>query len=522
MRTIYNLLNSIDVKRGGLTRVMFERSSFLAEKGFDSKLLTIDYSTRYQEIEKELHDTGRLSKKVNIINIFDYYKQKNTAGNITLDQINQYTISNKLHEAAYLIEDRFYISREARYFNEKGMYVKYKKWTKEGTLSFIDFFDETRAKVKREIYHQKGYVQKVTYFDRAKGVPKQELYYTEDGFCYINIQINVETNKPYLIFLFDREKQNVISFGTSNPNLLFHAHWLNELCGKHEQKPFLVNDGIFLTHTVMKVDKEKAFRICTIHTNHFDAPFKYGSPLRKSHIHLLENFHQLDALVLLTENQRSMVVKQFGDANNTYVISNSTETDDVKKFKGNKDFNTVSMVGRYHKDKLMHEAIQAFNRIHLKYPNVKFQLYGTGPEEENLINLVKKLNLDDKVIINSYTTDLAKVYGESLFTVLTSKYEGFGLVILESMFQSTPVISYDAPFGPKDIIDDGENGLLVHSNSEKELAEKMEQLLANPDKAVKMGINAHEKVMEKYTKERTQSKWVELFDELEMNESNRQ
>ncbi|MED2937563.1 hypothetical protein P4345_09655, partial [Cytobacillus horneckiae] len=58
MRTIYNLLNSIDVKRGGLTRVMFERSSFLAEKGFDSKLLTIDYSTRYQEIEKELHDTG--------------------------------------------------------------------------------------------------------------------------------------------------------------------------------------------------------------------------------------------------------------------------------------------------------------------------------------------------------------------------------------------------------------------------------------------------------------------------------
>ncbi|WP_142385385.1 glycosyltransferase [Cytobacillus horneckiae] len=50
----------------------------------------------------------------------------------------------------------------------------------------------------------------------------------------------------------------------------------------------------------------------------------------------------------------------------------------------------------------------------------------------------------------------------------------------------------------------------------------MEQLLANPDKAVKMGINAHEKVMEKYTKERTQSKWVELFDELEMNESNRQ
>ncbi|MEK5104452.1 glycosyltransferase [Cytobacillus sp. FSL M8-0252] len=520
MRTIYNLLNSIDVNRGGLTRVMFERSSYLAEKGYDTKLLTIDYSTRYEQIEKELHNSGRLSNKVKIINIFDFYKKKNTRGNMTLQQIEDYTSLNKLNEDDYFIENKFYENREARYFDKKGHYVKYKKWSKDGYLVFMDYFDETRAKVKRELYDPKGFIQKVVYFDKFKAVPKQEIYYTEDGFCYLNIQLNIESKKPYLIFLFDRTSNNVLSFGTSNPNLLFHSHWLNEICDNHDKKPFIINDGIFLTHTLMKLDKDKAYRIGTIHTNHFDTPFTYGSPLRKSHIHLLENYNNLDALVLLTENQRQMVVKQFGYPEKTYVIPNSTNTDPKIRYKGQKDHNIISMVGRYHKDKIMHEAINAFNRIHQNHPNVIFNLYGTGPEEEALRILVDNLGLNEKVIINPYTTDLEEVYGKSLFTVLTSKYEGFGLVILESMFQSTPVISYDAPFGPKDIIDDGLNGVIIHSNSEKELADQMSELLASPNRAIKMGENAYEKVIKNYTKEITQLKWLDLFDEILEKEKN--
>ena len=91
------------------------------------------------------------------------------------------------------------------------------------------------------------------------------------------------------------------------------------------------------------------------------------------------------------------------------------------------------------------------------------------------------------MILNKYTTDLAEIYGKSLFTILSSRYEGFGLVILESMYQSTPVISYDVPFGPKDIIDNGVDGILVENKNIGELANKMAYLLDNPDQAIEMG-----------------------------------
>lgn len=76
MKKIYMMNSSIDVNRGGLTRVMFERASGLAANGYDVNLLTIDYSERYEEIERELHETNRLSKDVRILNIYEYYRKK--------------------------------------------------------------------------------------------------------------------------------------------------------------------------------------------------------------------------------------------------------------------------------------------------------------------------------------------------------------------------------------------------------------------------------------------------------------
>lgn len=516
MQAVYNLINSIDINRGGLTRVMLERASYMAEKGYDAHLLTIDYSDRYEDIERELHDSKRLSKKVNILNVYNYYKAKNTRGSVTETQLKVYDTLSQLYESGYIIEDGLYgEKKEARYFTLEGLYVKYKKWSKQGKLEFVDYFDETRAKYKREYYHPKGYLKKVTYFDKVKTIPKQEVFYTEDGFCYLNIQLNIETKKPYLIFLFDREKNNAISFGTANPMLLFHTHWLNEICASHEEKPVLINDGIFLTHTILRVKKELAYKVCTIHTNHFDAPYVFGSPLRKSHVHLLENIKNIDALVLLTETQKNQVSKQFGDYNNAYVIPNATRTEQL--FEGEKDYNLISIVGRYHSDKIMDEAIKAFNIVKESYPNAKLQLFGSGPEEAALRQLVSELGLDNSVSINSFTTELTEVYGKSLFTVLTSKYEGFGLVVLESMYQKTPVISYNVSFGPGDIIDHNVNGVLVFDNSVEQLAKEMKRLLANPQMAISMGIEAHQKVLDNYTYEQYVNKWDDLIKSLDSN-----
>ncbi|MGG0276172.1 glycosyltransferase [Bacillus rhizoplanae] len=515
MKKIYIMNSSIDTNRGGLTRVMFERASGLSAKGYDVSLLTIDYSERYEEIEQELHETNRLSKSVHILNVYDYYKKKNTRIDITDEQVASYQVENGLDEEGFIVQKNSYENRkEARYFNNEGIYVKYKKWNNEGEVLFIDYFNENRTRLKRVEYGKDKTIKKVTYFT-YENKAKQEIYYTTDGFPYLNVSLHEETGKPHLIFVFDRENAESLCFGGSNPNLLFHAHWIQSLCESHTEKPIIINDGIFLTHTLLKVDPKVATRISTIHLNHFDSPFIEGSPIRPSHKHLLDNFGKLDALVLLTENQSELIKKQFGDFKNSYVIPNSTAFTDV--YKGDKDSKLISMVGRYHSQKAIDDAIKAFKIVVKNHPDAKFEIYGNGPLENELKKLIHDFGLEEQVKLNKYTTDLVQVYGKSLFTILSSRYEGFGLVILESMYQSTPVISYDVPFGPKDIIDNGENGILVENKNIGELANKMTYLLDNPEIAIEMGQKAHEKVLNNYSSEDYIEKWISLFNKLENN-----
>ncbi|PES85846.1 hypothetical protein CN504_09430 [Bacillus anthracis] len=513
MKKIYMMNSSIDVNRGGLTRVMFERASGLAANGYDVNLLTIDYSERYEEIERELHETNRLSKDVRILNVYEYYRKKNTRTDITDEQHVSYQVASGLDEEGFIVQKNSFENRkEARYFDYEGKYVKYKKWNNQDELSFIDYFNENRTRLKRVEYGKDRTVKKVTYFT-YENKAKQEIYYTVDGFPYLNVSLHEETGKPHLIFVFDRETGEAMCFGGTNPNLLFHAHWIQSLCEGSITKPIIINDGIFLTHTLMKVDPKVATRISTVHLNHFDPPFVEGSPIRPSHKHLLENYGKLDALVLLTENQSELIKKQFGDFNNAYVIPNSTAFTEV--YKGNKDSKLISMVGRYHSQKAIDDAIKAFKIVVKNHPDTRFELYGNGPLESELKKLIHDFGLEKQVILNKYTTDLAEIYGKSLFTILSSRYEGFGLVILESMYQSTPVISYDVPFGPKDIIDNGVDGILVENKNIGELANKMAYLLDNPDQAIEMGKKAREKVLDHFSAEGYIQKWIAVFNALE-------
>lgn len=513
MKTVYITNSSINVNRGGLTRVMLERASGLAERGYDVKLLTIDYSEEYHNIEKKLHETNRLSKDVQILNVYDYYKKKNTRTEITAEQLESYQVENTLDEEGYIVQKNSYGDRkEARYFNYEGQYVKYKKWNVQGELVFIDYFNENRTRLKRVEYSNERTIKKVIYFTHENKA-KQEIYYTIDGFPYLNQSLHEETGKPHLIFLLDRETEEAKCFGGTNPNLLFHADWIQTLCKSNIEKPILINDGIFLTHTVLRVDPKVATRIAVIHTNHFDAPYVEGAPIRNSHRHLLNNINKFDAVVLLTNTQSEIVKKQFGDFNNTYVIPNSTVFSDV--YKGEKDAKLISVVGRYHIDKGLDEIIKAFKIVLKQQPDARLELYGEGPFEGELKKIISTYKMESNVKLNKYTLDLKDIYGKSLFTVLASAYEGFGLVMLESMYQATPVISYDIQFGPKDIINDQEDGILVENKNIGDLASRMIDLLNNPDVAIRMGKKARENVLSNFSTNVYIDKWITLFNGLE-------
>ncbi|MGG0720090.1 glycosyltransferase [Robertmurraya massiliosenegalensis] len=513
-KRVLMLLYDIDVNKGGITSVMLSRSKELSEHyGYDVDLISLDYKKDYINVRNSLRKSGRLSENVDVINVHDYYKKKNTNGKVSRTQLKFFNKASDLYEKEYTVQDSELKSKQyARYFKD-GLYIKYKKWTKKGVLSHIDYFNETRNRIYREEFHKDGYILRKIYFDLQNNEPKQELYYTEDGFCYLNKWLNPKNGSPQNIFLFNRLTNKAIVFKNNKD---FHVYWLNEFCREQKEKPFLICDGVGSASKVLSMEPEAAYRIYSIHTNHFDYPHEYGSPIKSDHVTLLNNLEKKEAVVVLSNSQKSDIVSEFGDYNNVFVIPNFITP--LKEIKIEREPNLVTMIARYHPEKGIDEAILAFKEVIKAIPNAILEIYGHGEDEDRLKSIIRENDLIDNVIVKGYTTKVSEVLGRTKLTILTSQFEGLNVVSLEAMACKVPVVSYDVNYGMRDIIQNGVNGYLVPRNDKKELAAKIVELLSNPDKVAQMGEEARKYVLERFSKEKVCSLWIALFKKL--SESN--
>ncbi|MCJ8007971.1 glycosyltransferase [Lederbergia wuyishanensis] len=510
-RKVFMLLYDIDVNKGGITSVILSRSAELTNLyGFSVDLVSLDYKKNYNEIREKFIRVGRLSPNVNILNVHDYYKSNNCSGIIQDEQLNYYKQESQLDESGYHVQVNEYKDKHyARYFRN-GQYIKYKKWSKDGNLIFIDHFNENRSRVSREEFDDSGYITRKIYFDLYSNKPKQELLYTKDGFCYLNKWYNHSNGNIQKIFLFNKNTNKVIEF---NSNKEFHVFWLNELCGAQKEKPYLICDGVGSASKVLSMDPDSAYRIYTIHTNHFDEPYVYGSNIKEDHITLLDNLNNVEALVVLTESQKKDIIKQFGDYNNVHVIPNFITP--IKDYEYNRDPNLVTMISRYHPEKRIDETILAFKKVIKELPNAVLEIYGHGEDEDRLKNIIKKSHLENNVFLRGYTTKIGEVLGKSNLSIITSKFEGLNVASLESMSCKVPVLSYDVNYGMSDIIKDGVTGFLVPNGDRNALANRIIEVLSNPGKMNLMGAVAQEFVNSRYSKERVCRLWNILFDKLD-------
>ena len=177
--------------------------------------------------------------------------------------------------------------------------------------------------------------------------------------------------------------------------------------------------------------------------------------------------------------------------NNKEIIPNPLFTDNLPQpYTGDREKKIVN-VGRLHKQKNQEMLIRAFSKISNKYPEYNLTIYGEGPERRSLEILIKELNLDDRVIMpGSYSNVLDKIKTASIFA-FSSDFEGMPNALIEAMSLGLPVISTDCPCGgPRELIDDGINGLLAPVNDVDNFAKKMDYLLSNKESANLIGIQA--------------------------------
>jgi len=179
----------------------------------------------------------------------------------------------------------------------------------------------------------------------------------------------------------------------------------------------------------------------------------------------------------------------------------------------------IISVGRLYEEKGYDRLIEAWAIAAPKHKGWKLYIYGNGELGDFLNGLILEKGISDSFFIVDPVNNIVNKYIESSFYVMSSRFEGFGMVLIEAMACGLPVISFNCPVGPANIIKDNEDGFLVEDGNIQQFAEKICLLIENEELRIKMGKNARENV-KRYNQENIMKKWISLFESFKKTSLN--
>ena len=168
---------------------------------------------------------------------------------------------------------------------------------------------------------------------------------------------------------------------------------------------------------------------------------------------------------------------------------------------------TIVAMGRLVRVKGFDLLIEAFGRCATKHADWSLVILGEGPERARLQTFAADLGIADRVSLAGQVQEPATILNGADLFVLSSRSEGFPNALLEAMACQLPVVSTDCG-GPRDIIRDGVDGILVPPDDVTALADAMDRLMANPDERRRLGAGALE-VIERFSMEKVMTMWDE-------------
>lgn len=173
----------------------------------------------------------------------------------------------------------------------------------------------------------------------------------------------------------------------------------------------------------------------------------------------------------------------------------------------------IISVGRLEEVKGFDRLIRAFAMIEDKCTKWRIDIFGKGSCEDDLKKLIAYYNLENRISILPPTNDIYTEYQNSDFYVLTSHHEGLGMVLLEAMACGIPCVSFNCNYGPREIIADGDTGLLVEDGNVEKLAKTILWMIEHHEERIEMGKKAYEAI-KKYQIDTIMPSWTSLFNEL--------
>ncbi|EHJ09169.1 glycosyltransferase [Staphylococcus simiae] len=473
---IYTVTSTLPQVHGGRTKSLLSRIKLLdTELNIKNKILTTNYNENYPSVYKSFIDSAKVTENIEFENIYDWlsdFKLFNTPKTIFTNKIKYETLDEKIDGLTFK-EDKN--KNAIRYYN-KERYVLYRQlYENSKIVKFEDFMSPIcKKKIERWEYNEFGQLHRKKYFSRKNFVRMTEEYFDTEGNIYCKkFYDNDETNQLDYIEIY-KEGRPFKAFKTEKE--MFEYYFEN----RFKDGDIVFNDARLLDRPLLN-QYHKTKNILVFHNSHLD-----GEKIKGSYKFALENSDKVSKYLLLTEKQKNDIQQQLNINNNKIAIIPHS----IKEY--NRDNSVEKLdrfifLGRLGTQKQLDHLIKAYKQFLDFGYSTKLSIYGADEQgqKQMMIDLINQFGIQDKVEFYDFTNEPLNEFQKSRASLLTSKFEGFGLTVMESIEVGCPVISYDVRYGPSEIINHGQNGYLVEADNIELFAKYMAEIVNHPLENVK-------------------------------------
>lgn len=440
---------------GGLTGAMLHRSRALVRLGGVAvDVLTFDNRVDYPDVEHRLRERGEIVEGVRLLNLWDWLRE---------------------HEV------RAKTTPTARAFTPLGVDAAYESaWRGGVELRRTRFAADARTALQTDYYRLDG---------SLLASDREDAH--ERG-----------TRGGRSIVVCDRDGRPVRSWGTS---WSLYRWWLDRLTAG-EGRSFLIADSKPVSRFLRTYRRPGCVTVAVVHGSHLAGNIGPWGRLRPSRGDVLRHLDEYDSVVFLTDRQRRDARVMFGRHDNTCVIPNARvlpPPPDPDRQPG-RGILLASLSGI----KRPGHAVRAVLLARRFAPRVTLDVYGDGTRRRRLERIVVAARAGDAIRLHGYLPDARDRLAEASFLLMTSRSEGFGLVLLEAMGAGCIPIAYDIRYGPADVIDHRRTGFLVTSGNILGLARAIVRLQRMPDDEVERMRQAARQAAERYSDEAVLPMWA--------------
>ena len=416
------------------------RNRLLAEKaGIEPTLVTFDSTPHYPQTREALREQRLLVDPMRLLNIFEWYREHD------VDDLEPFG----------------------------------------DALPDVDSYDAVDEP------HPDGSTHRTAYSDAQTGKEVSVDFRRSDGSVYLRIPSGGGTGPA--------ERAAVTLANTSGKPVArwpsvgaWRQHWIRQLA-RPGVRAFVMSDNRFQLPSLVGLSDDQFHVVHQIHNIHLLDPRVWNSEMKPTHAPVLLAISQLDGLVTLTKRHREDVIARFGATRNLFVVSNPVDPPSHPDPLPARDPRRFAIVSRLARQKRLEDALRVFAHVLKEEPDATLDIFGDGTLRGAIEAEISKRGLEKSVFLRGFDPRARETLWTATGFLMTSRAEGYPLSTLESLSRGCPVISYDIKYGPREQVTHGVDGFLVDEGDVRGMADRVVELIRNPELVARMSEAAFEK-----------------------------